>query len=49
MEPRARIGHNIYTYWRGPPPIQLMGYEHREDAVWGGGNMQYQTHTQCPL
>ena len=37
MEPRARIGPNIYTCWRGPPPIQLLGYEHREDAVGGGG------------
>ena len=27
------------------PPIQLMGYEHREDAVGGGGSMQCQTHT----
>ena len=45
MELRARIGLNIYTCWRGPPPIQLMGYEHREDAVGGGGSMQCQTHT----
>ena len=22
-----------------------MGYEHREDAVWGGGSWQRQTHT----
>ena len=22
-----------------------MGYEHQEDAVWGGGSMQCQTHT----
>ena len=45
MEPRGRIGLNIYACWRGPPPIQLMGYEHREDAVGGGESMQCQTHT----
>ena len=45
MEPRARIGLNIYTCWIGPPLIQLMGYEHREDAVGSGGRMQCQTHT----
>ena len=45
MEPRARIGLNIYTCWRGPPPIQLMGNEHREDAVGGGESIQCQTHT----
>ena len=25
--------------------IKLMGYERREDAVWGGGSRQWQTHT----
>ena len=28
-----------------PPIIKLMGYEHREDAVRGGGSRQWQTHT----
>ena len=27
-----------------PPLIKLMGYEHREDAVGGGGSRQWQTH-----
>ena len=26
--------------------IKLMGYEHPEDAVGGGGSRQWQTHTQ---
>ena len=34
------------------PLNRLMGYEHREDAVGGGGSRQCQTHThthtQCP-
>ena len=25
--------------------IKLMGYERWEDAVWGGGSRQWQTHT----
>ena len=28
-----------------PPPIKLMGYGHREDAVTSGGSRQWQTHT----
>ena len=28
--------------------IKLVGYEHREDALGGGGSRQWQTHTQCP-
>ena len=52
MEPRAKIEHNIYTCWRGPPPIKLMGHELWECAVGDGGSMQWQTythtHTQCP-
>ena len=28
-----------------PPIIKLMGYEHRGDAVGGGGSGQWQTHT----
>ena len=33
-----------------PLLIKLMGYEHREDAVGGGGTEQLQTltHTKCP-
>ena len=27
------------------PLIKLMGYEHREDAVGGGGSRQWQMHT----
>ena len=27
------------------PLIKLVGYEHREDAVVGGGSRQWQTHT----
>ena len=34
-----------------PPLIKLMGYEHREDAMGGGGSKQCQihthTHTEC--
>ena len=39
------IGSNLDTRRRGPPLIKLMGYEHREDAVGGGGSRQWQTHT----
>ena len=28
-----------------PTPIRLVGYEHQEDAVGGGGSMHCQTHT----
>ena len=28
-----------------PPLIKLMGYEHREDAMEGGGSKQCQIHT----
>ena len=45
MKPRARFGLNIYTCWRGPTPIQSVDYEHREDAMGGGGSLQCQTHT----
>ena len=45
MEPRTRTGRNLDTFRRGPPLIKLMGHEHREDAVGGGGSMQCQTHT----
>ena len=53
MELRAMIGRDLDTCKRGPPLIKLMDYEHREDAVGGGGasNRQHtQTHTrtQCP-
>ena len=52
MEPRARMGRNLDTCKRGPPPIKLIGYEQREDAVTSGGSRQWQTHThthkQCP-
>ena len=48
MEPlaRTRIERNPDTCRRGPPLIKLMGYEHREDAVEGGGagNVKH-THT----
>ena len=46
MEPRTRTGRNLDTCRRGPPLIKLMGHEHREDAVGGGGSMQCQTKTQ---
>ena len=45
MEPQTKIGNNLDTCKRGPPIIKLMGYECREDAVWGGGSWQRQTHT----
>ena len=45
MEPRAMIGRNLDTCKRGPPLIKLIGYEHREDAVGGGGSRQWQIHT----
>ena len=28
-----------------PPLIKLMGNEHQEDTVGGGGSRQWQTHT----
>ena len=40
MEPRAKIGSNLDTCKRGCPLIKLMGYEHQEDAVVGGGSRQ---------
>ena len=40
-----RIGRNLDTCKRGPPLINLMGYEHREDAMGGGGSKQCQIHT----
>ena len=45
MEPRARLGRNLDTCKCGSTLIKLMGYEHREDAVGGGGSRQCQTHT----
>ena len=45
MEPRARIGRNLDTCKRGPQFIKVMGYEHREDAMGGGGSKQCQIHT----
>ena len=49
--PRAMIGSNLDTCRYGPPLIKLMGYEHREDAMGGGGSKQCQihthTHTEC--
>ena len=45
MEPRSWTRRNLDTCRRGPPLIKLMGYEHRKDAVRGGGSMQCQTHT----
>ena len=38
MKPRARIGRNLDTCRRGPPLIKLMGYQHRAEAVGGGGS-----------
>ena len=50
MEPQAMIGRNLDICKCGPPLINLMGFEHRVDAVEGGGagNGKH-THTQCPL
>ena len=48
MEPQVRIGCNLDTCQRDPTPIKLMGYEHREDEVGGGGagNVKHKnTHT----
>ena len=46
----ARIGHKIDTRRRAPL-IKLMGIEHREDTVGGGGRehavANTHTHTQC--
>ena len=39
------IRSNLDTCTSGPPPIKLMGYKHREEAVGGGGSRQCQTHT----
>ena len=44
MEPQAMIRRNLDTCTRRPPLIKLIGYEHREDAVGGGGSRQWQTH-----
>ena len=40
MEHRARSGRNLDTCKRRPLLIKLMGYEHREDAMGGGGSKQ---------
>ena len=45
VEPRSRIRSNHDTCRHGLPLIKLMGYEHREDAVGGGGSKQCQIHT----
>ena len=45
MAPQKMIRSNYDTCERGPPIIKLMGYKRREDAVWGGGSRQWQTHT----
>ena len=46
MEPRAKIRRNLDTCMRGPPLIELMGYEHWGDAVGvGGANNGKYTHT----
>ena len=45
VEPRAMIRCNHYTCKRGPTLIKLVAYEDQEDAVGGGGNKQWQTHT----
>ena len=45
MEPLAMIGRDLDTCKRGPPLFKVMDYEHREDAVGGGGSRQWQTHT----
>ena len=46
MAPRTMIRSNFDTCKRGTPIIKLMGYERREDAVWGGRSRQWQTHTK---
>ena len=38
VEPRSMIRSNHDTCRHGLPLIKLMGYEHREDAVGGGGS-----------
>ena len=45
MEPWGIIGHNIDTCWLGPSLIKLVGNEHREGAVGGGGCKKWQKHT----
>ena len=45
VEPRSMIRSNHDTCRHGLPLIKLMGYEHREDAVGGGGSKQCQIHT----
>ena len=50
MEPRARIGRNLDTCKRNPTLIKLMGYEHQDDAVGGGGAGHVKhTHTHTVL
>ena len=52
VEPRSMIRTTHDTCRHGLPLIKLTGYEHREDAVGGGGSKQCQihthTHTKCP-
>ena len=45
MEPLAMIRRDLDTCKHGPPLFEVMDYEHREDAVGGGGSRQWQTHT----
>ena len=41
MEPLAMIGRDLDTCKHGPPLFKVMDYEHREDAVGGGGSRQW--------
>ena len=45
VKPRAMIRCNHDTCKRGPTLIKLVGYEHLEKAVGGGGSKHWQTHT----
>ena len=39
------IGSSLDTCNRCHPLLKLVGYEHREGAVGGGGSRQWRTHT----
>ena len=45
VEPRLMIRSNHDTCRHGLPLFKIMGYQHREDAVGGGGSKQWQIHT----
>ena len=45
MELQATICRNFDACKFCLPLIKLVSYEHREDAVGGGGSKQWQTHT----